>query len=83
LCVTPQGARAFSCNLGPVGKAICACTGAQDVNDARKVLALGGHFLDNWLRFKGLAHLAETSAIAHPVHHVNGLIHTDSAGLLN
>jgi type IV secretion system protein VirB4 len=80
-CKTPQGARAFSCNLGPVGKAICASTGAQDVNDARKILALGGNFLDNWLRFKGLGHLAETHAAQHPIQHVNGLIHDEGVPL--
>jgi type IV secretion system protein VirB4 len=77
LCVTPQGTRAFSCNLGPVGKAICAATGTQDVNNARRILALGGNFLDNWLRFKGLGHLAETAGIQH----VNGPIHTEGVPL--
>jgi hypothetical protein len=80
LCVTSQGARAFSCNLGPVGKAICAATGTQDVNDARKILALGGNFLDNWLRFKGLGHLVESGVQGLPLH-VNGLIHTEGVPL--
>jgi type IV secretion system protein VirB4 len=79
-CKTPQGTRAFSCTLGPVGKAICACTGAQDVIAARKILALGGNFLDNWLRFKGLGHLVESGVQGLPLH-VNGLIHTEGVQL--
>jgi hypothetical protein len=50
------------------------------VNDARKILALGGNFLDNWLRFKGLGHLVESGVQGLPLH-VNGLIHTEGVPL--
>jgi type IV secretion system protein TrbE len=55
---SPLGKRLFSCDLGPVAMALCAATGHPDVTEARELLIKGGEFLDNWLRARGLDHLA-------------------------
>lgn len=55
---SPLGRRLFSCDMGPVALALCAATGHPDVTQAREAIAQGGNFLDNWLRTRGLDHLA-------------------------
>jgi hypothetical protein len=56
LCVTELGSRLFSLELGPSARALCACTGSDDVALARRVLAdsMQDSFLDGWLAAKGL-----------------------------
>jgi len=56
LCVTELGSRLFSLELGPIARALCACTGSDDVALARRVLEESGQdsFLDGWLVAKGL-----------------------------
>jgi type IV secretory pathway VirB4 component len=48
---SPIGSRLFTLTLGNVAKAICASTGYQDVQRARRILAESpnGHFVDAWL----------------------------------
>lgn len=56
LCVTDLGSRLFSLDLGPIARALCACTGSDDVALARRVLegSEQDSFLDGWLAAKGL-----------------------------
>jgi type IV secretion system protein VirB4 len=48
---SPIGSRLFSLALGDVAKNVCAATGYNDVQLARRILAdsPNGHFLDAWL----------------------------------
>src|SRR6266851_5717984 len=56
LCTTEYGTRLFRLDLGPIGRALCASTGADSVARARAILADVGpeHFLDGWLHTCGL-----------------------------
>jgi type IV secretion system protein VirB4 len=56
LCTTEYGSRLFRLDLGAIGRALCASTGADSVAKARAILAEVGpeHFLDGWLHACGL-----------------------------
>jgi len=56
LCTTEYGSRLFRLDLGAIGRALCASTGADSVARARAILAEVGpeHFLDGWLHACGL-----------------------------
>jgi type IV secretory pathway VirB4 component len=60
LCSTEYGTRLFRLDLGPIARALCASTGANDVARARALLAEhGSTFLDAWLHAKGLGPMPE------------------------
>jgi type IV secretion system protein TrbE len=81
LCTTEYGTRVFRLDLGPIGRALCASTGANDVSKARAVLEEygQGHFLDGWLFSKGLG--PQPAQIVEPVHaaYANGRIFDHAA----
>jgi type IV secretion system protein TrbE len=64
LCITEYGSRLFRPHLGPLARALCASTGANDVAKARALLAQYGPdaFLDAWLHAKGLGPAPEVPA---------------------
>jgi type IV secretory pathway VirB4 component len=64
LCTTEYGSRLFRPDLGPIARALCASTGANDVAKARTLLAQYGPdaFLDAWLHAKGLGPAPEVPA---------------------
>jgi type IV secretion system protein VirB4 len=63
LCTTEFGTRLFRLDLGPVARALCASTGANDVAKARATLAESGSdaFLTAWLYTKGLGPAPDTT----------------------
>jgi type IV secretion system protein VirB4 len=64
VCTTEFGTRLFRLDLGPIGRALCASTGSNDVARARAILAESGPdlFLDAWLYIKGLGPAPKTTS---------------------
>lgn len=55
------GSRLYDLSLGPVAMALCGSTNSADQEDCVRLLAEYGqeHFLDHWLRFKGVTQKEE------------------------
>jgi type IV secretory pathway VirB4 component len=74
LCSTEYGTRMFQLDLGPVARALCAATGANDVAAARALLEEypADTFLDAWLHHRGLGPAPQPKPVVTPAVHTNG-----------